>query len=782
MQSGLLQFLTALCERRVNAQVFTDSYLKHQLIFRLGVARYILTHEVRMKLARISWVVLFAAQLFAQVNVSAPKSGQTVSNPVHIVATASSTQPITATKIYVDNVQAFSGSGAAIDASLTMAVGNRNVVVQAWDATGTVLKSYLNLNVIANGVTINSPADGVEVSNSVHIVAQAASTNAITATAVDVDNTQVFSAASGSIDIQQPLQPGTHNIVVQAWDSTGAVFKATRTVVAQSLAVNVVSPSDSASVSSPVEVDATAAGQNAVTAMAVYADGQKVAGSSSGSLTSAIALTSGAHTLNIQAWDSAGNVTKVTRTVTVTASAPTSTEDFTIVALPDTQFYSRWYPSYFTAQTNWIVNNLANLNIKMVLGLGDIVDGGGEPTQWANAVAAYDILDGKVPYHATIGNHDYDANDPASRQAHTVNFNKSFGPARYANKSWYRGNYNGSNENFYSVVNIGGKDFLFMSIEFYPRDTVLNWAGSIVAANPDKEVIIATHSFMFPDNTRVGHCDPGTKDDFGVPSDNDGDQTWQKFVSKYPNISMILSGHIVYSTGVGRRADYGVNGNLVNEILSDYQSYGTGGDGWLRILRFHPSKNTVDVTTYSPVKNAYLTDPANQFTIKWHNDGVVTGKGKVEGKVREITGCTPRVGATVKYNSLTATTDASGFYSIATTAPSTGNVTATVSGMLSSTTPTKIDDGLSANSDVWSAAAGVLTGRLTHASGAPISGAAVTAAGGVLGTTASVKTDANGYYTFGYIPVGSYTVTTSAAKSGSTVTAGATTTTNLKLP
>lgn len=740
-----------------------------------------------MKLTRIACLLLITSPLFAQIKVTTPISGQTVGNPVHIVATATSAKPITTTKIYVDNAEAFTSPGPSVDTSLTMAVGNRNVIVQAWDAAGTVTKSYLNLNVIASGVTVNSPAQGETVATTVHIVAQAASTNTITQMAVYCDNQLTYNAAVNAIDIQQAVAPGTHNLIVQAWDQTGAVYKTSRTIVAQSVAIDVTTPANNAAVSNPVQITATAAGQHPITAMLVYADGQNVASSSTGALSSAVSLAAGAHTLTIQAWDSTGAVAKSIRQVTVSGVTPvgSSTEDFTIIALPDTQFYSRWFPAYFTKQTNWIANNISALNIKMVLGLGDIVDGGGEPAQWANAVAAYDVLDGKVPYHATIGNHDYDANDPSSRQAHTVNFNKHFGPARYANKSWYRGNYNGSNENFYSVLNIGGKEFLFMSLEFYPRDAVLNWANSIIAANPDKEVIIATHSFMFPDNTRVGHCDPGTKDDFGVTADNDGDQTWQKLVSKHANVSMIVSGHIVYSTGVGRRADYGVNGNLVNEILSDYQSYGTGGDGWLRIMRFHPSKNTIDVQTYSPVKNAYLTDPANQFTIKWHNDGALTAKGKVEGKVREITGCTPRVGATVKYNGLTATTNTSGFYSISTPAPSNGAVTATVAGMLSSSSAVTAEDGLSANADVWSAAAGVLSGRVTHTSGAPVSGATVVVSGGVLGSTKSVVSDVNGYYSFGYVPMGAYSVSTTSpavTSSKATVTAGATSTTNLQLP
>src|SRR5262245_31481720 len=72
-------------------------------------------------------------------------------------------------------------------------------------------------------------------------------------------------------------------------------------------------------------------------------------------------------------------------------------DEFTIVALPDTQFYSSIYPQIFAAQTQWIANHVQNQNIQLVVGLGDIVDGGGDLTQWQNADAAVRLLDGQVP-------------------------------------------------------------------------------------------------------------------------------------------------------------------------------------------------------------------------------------------------------------------------------------------------------------------------------------------------------------------------------------------------
>src|ERR1700757_4275919 len=59
------------------------------------------------------------------------------------------------------------------------------------------------------------------------------------------------------------------------------------------------------------------------------------------------------------------------------APSPTPADEFTIVALPDTQFYSSLHPDIFAAQTNWIANHVQDQNIQLVVGLGDIVDGGG---------------------------------------------------------------------------------------------------------------------------------------------------------------------------------------------------------------------------------------------------------------------------------------------------------------------------------------------------------------------------------------------------------------------
>src|SRR6266536_961699 len=94
---------------------------------------------------------------------------------------------------------------------------------------------------------------------------------------------------------------------------------------------------------------------------------------------------------------------------------------FTIVLLPDTQYYSEYYPLTYTSQTQWIVNNKASRNIVFVLHEGDVTDVNAD-FEWQNANASMSLLDGIVPYALVPGNHDQPTNK----------YNQIFPPSRYA--------------------------------------------------------------------------------------------------------------------------------------------------------------------------------------------------------------------------------------------------------------------------------------------------------------------------------------------------------------
>lgn len=98
---------------------------------------------VRLLLAMVS----LTAASFAGVTVSSPGNGTSVTSPVHVVAAATSTNPITAMRIYVDNVSVYLVSASKIDTSVAMSKATHSVVVQAWDSKGTVFKQALTVTV-----------------------------------------------------------------------------------------------------------------------------------------------------------------------------------------------------------------------------------------------------------------------------------------------------------------------------------------------------------------------------------------------------------------------------------------------------------------------------------------------------------------------------------------------------------------------------------------------------------------------------------------------------------
>ena len=63
-----------------------------------------------------------------------------------------------------------------------------------------------------------------------------------------------------------------------------------------------------------------------------------------------------------------------------------------------------------------------------------------------------------------------------------------------------------------------------------------------------------------------------------------------------------------------RRSDI-VEGNIIHQLLADYQDEANGGNGWLRILRFSPLDDKIYVSTYSPYLDSYKTDAENQFVL-----------------------------------------------------------------------------------------------------------------------------------------------------------------------
>lgn len=289
--------------------------------------------------------------------------------------------------------------------------------------------------------------------------------------------------------------------------------------------------------------------------------------------------------------------------------------EFTLVLLPDTQRYSRLHPAIFLSQTNWIKQQRDALNIRFVLHLGDITDKRND-REWRVADEAMSVLDDWVPYIVVPGNHDIEEADPTSKYRLiklAPRYNAVFTPRRFKDKPWYGGHKGITNDNNYVYFNAGGRDYMILGLEFGPTDEVLEWANQIVTANADRRVIVVTHSYMYSDDTRVGEGDDGSPHKHH-PEWNDGEEMWEKFVRRHENIFMVVSGHITAGTA-GRLSSIGDHGNVVHQMLSNYQMLENGGNGWLRILKFVPGQKKLIVRTWSPWLGRFDDDPKQSFEL-----------------------------------------------------------------------------------------------------------------------------------------------------------------------
>ena len=296
----------------------------------------------------------------------------------------------------------------------------------------------------------------------------------------------------------------------------------------------------------------------------------------------------------------------------------------TVVVLPDTQYYSSSHPDIFPAQTGWIVKQKSASNIAVVLHVGDLVDGPGDPAQWTVANSSMRLMDGVLPYVLVPGNHDTDLGnkDPEARRQGPIN--SYFAPATMP---WITGTMDpGQIENNYALVDIGPQKWLVLGLEFGPRDATLTWADGVLRANWTLPAIIVTHAYLFEDGTRYNIAVSGldnTQPNFQryipqvyqfTPKEgiNDGEAIWQKLIVPNPNVRLVFCGH---DNGAARLTSLRADGSPVHQMLSDYQADTLGGSGYLRVLEFDYGKKEIRVQTYSPYLDLSATDDANQFTL-----------------------------------------------------------------------------------------------------------------------------------------------------------------------
>ncbi len=326
--------------------------------------------------------------------------------------------------------------------------------------------------------------------------------------------------------------------------------------------------------------------------------------------------------------------------------ALSDSDSWSMVLLPDPQTYNKFARNQpvFELMTAWVADNIASLNIKLVLCTGDLVEqnemlnpdgvNGDQPSksQWEAVAHAFGRLDGKVPYVSATGNHDYGYKSIEHRRS---NFDHYFPVDKNLLTQPMIREVGLSIEDKPTLANAAfelilpdDRKFLVLNLEFAPRDTTLAWANKVVSLEKykDHKVILLTHSYM---NSRNEHI---VKEGYPITDANYGAAIFEKLVRPSRNIEMVFAGHIGAPDNpkghIAFRTDKNAAGKKVQQMVFNAQAlgggwHGNGGDGWLRILEFLPDGKTVHVKTFSPLfafspatrQLAWRTAPHDQFSF-----------------------------------------------------------------------------------------------------------------------------------------------------------------------
>lgn len=297
-------------------------------------------------------------------------------------------------------------------------------------------------------------------------------------------------------------------------------------------------------------------------------------------------------------------------------------EKFMIPVLPDTQCEVKAVPAMLTSQLKWIAANKTAQKIEFVIGVGDTVDWDTpDHRMWITASKEFKALDeAKIPYVLAVGNHDTAAvgggrivngkrtpigggaapGDVHANVRNTTQFNHYFPPDRFIAQ---QGRYEeGKSDNAWYTFNAGGVKWLVLTLELWARKAPVDWAKKVVAGHPDHNVIVVTHSHLNSDGTIM-------KSNGGY-GDQSPQAVYDQFISQYPNVLMVLCGHVGTSAW---RNDAGARGNRIYQLLQDYQGENSGG-GYIRLLEIDTTAGTIAARMYSPYLNQTRGD-ASTFSF-----------------------------------------------------------------------------------------------------------------------------------------------------------------------
>ncbi len=184
----------------------------------------------------------------------------------------------------------------------------------------------VNVTSPLNNATVNSPVQYTATSNTTTCA------KGVATMGIYVNNQKLYVSKGAALSYQLVLTPGKYQTTVEEWDSCGgasvahvAITVASQTTPpATTTGVSVTSPLNNSTVTSPVNIVATAATNTCskgVASMGVYVNNVKVYVVSGAKLNTSITLAKGTQHMTVEEWDKCGGAATTHLTLTVATNA-----------------------------------------------------------------------------------------------------------------------------------------------------------------------------------------------------------------------------------------------------------------------------------------------------------------------------------------------------------------------------------------------------------------------------------------------------------------------------
>lgn len=287
---------------------------------------------------------------------------------------------------------------------------------------------------------------------------------------------------------------------------------------------------------------------------------------------------------------------------------PTITYNEYIAVFGDIQYLTEtdYRIKYYKESVDWIKDQCeSGVPFKCVLQTGDITQSNSS-AQYERFWNSTKDLTSIIPFYATIGDHDYTWEPKINSRDSTLFSKYVCFPNTVAKVVEFFEEGRMENVVFYNDIYKDRVDII--SLEFGPRDEVLDWASRHVGAHPDRKYILMTHEYLEAGGERrienLKSVMRLRNTTFNTPN-----QIWEKLVKCNDNILCVLCGHVggLYAVTF----DTNDFGREVPQIQHNIQSPEFRYDSWLMIWQF---------PEYSDSTNVFIV---NTNTGKYYQDSVL---------------------------------------------------------------------------------------------------------------------------------------------------------------